>query len=238
MVGCQRCGASLEVPLDLAATTVRCSYCGHTTSLPADVMNARRQERMARMAATTPEVTPPPPPPSNVWMVWVASAVGMTIAFGVVVPILTRTTTTDPPTTTTTTTTTPAPVAIPKPIASDAKSTGQTRTTELMKQLYDKGCKNVVMPPERAQGDTKLDTKLVAGTCVRVLVVTGSAENKLTLAMKNPFGEELKTPAASSEVDFMYCPKQSGPHPTHITATTEDFYTVAAVECPKSLAGK
>ncbi len=234
MIGCQRCGAGLEVPLDLAATMLRCNYCGHTTPLPADVMNARRQERMSRMAATTPQVSPQPAS-SNIWIFFVAVPAVLTIAAIVVIPLILASTTT----TTTTTTTAPAPTApvvTAKPIASDAKSTGQTRTTELMKQLYDKGCKNVIMPPERAQGDTKLDTKFVANnTCVRVLAVTGVAENKLTLSMKNPFGEELKTPTASGEVDFTYCPKQSGPHPTHITATTEDFYTVAAVECPKSL---
>jgi hypothetical protein len=238
MVGCQRCGAGLEVPLDLAATTVRCNYCGHTTPIPAEMMNARRQERMARMAATTPQVNPPPPS-SNLWMVWVALPVGLAIAIGVLVPILAATGSATT-TTTMTTFTPPKPAPTPNPNASDAKSHGQTRTTELMKQLYDKGCKNVIMPPERARGDTKLDTKLVANnaTCVRVLVVTGSADNKLTLTMKTPFGEELKTPPASGEVDFTYCPKQSGPHPTHITATTEEFYMVAAVECPKSLAGQ
>src|SRR5439155_3238974 len=105
-----------------------------------------------------------------------------------------------------------------------------------MKQLYGKGCTNVIMPPAQVQGDRTLDTKFVQnGTCVRVLVVTGSTENKLTLTMKNPFGEDLPTPVAGTEIDFTYCPKQSGPHPTHIDATTDDFYTVAAVECPKGV---
>jgi hypothetical protein len=236
MIACQRCGASLEIPLDLAATTVRCNYCGDQTQLPNDVLSARRQERMSRMAATAPAVTPKP----SSGFPWIVIAVCAVVFIGVVgsiiAAVVTSVAVTEPITVSgpvIVTPPTPMPIPTPKPIASDAKSTGATRTTERMKQLYDKGCKNVIMPPEQAQGDTKLNAKFVAdGTCVRMLAITGSAENKLTLTMKTPFGEDVKTPTASNEVDFSFCPKQSGPYPTNVTTTNADFYTVAAVECP------
>jgi hypothetical protein len=237
MIACQHCGASLEIPLDLAAMAVRCHYCGEQTQLPNDVLQARRQERMSRMAATAPAVVPKLSSPSTGGIL-VAVVIGVSVLGSLVAIVLSIVMRDDSPTPVTiphpVIVTPPIPV-IPtaKPIASDAKSIGATRTTERMKQLYDKGCKNVIMPPEQTQGDMKLSAKFVAnGTCVRMLVITGSAENKLTLTMKTPFGEEVKTPAASNELDFSFCPKQSGPYPTNVTTTNDDFYTVAAVECP------
>src|SRR5260370_4324108 len=129
MSGCQQCGAALEVPLDLAATTVRCHYCGQTTSLPADVMNARRQERMARMAATTPHVQPRRV--STAWIGWMVGGVVLsTLVVGVIAVLGTAATVTTTPITVTPPAE-PTPTAAPKPIASDAKSTGATRATEL-----------------------------------------------------------------------------------------------------------
>lgn len=237
MIACRRCGASLEIPLDLDATTVRCTYCGDTTQLPNDVMHARRQERMARMAATAPAQQPKSEPKadSNMWIVYVI--VG-TIGLVVAITILQLVSKSDPPPPQQPVTQAPLPlpIATAAPIASDPKSTGQTRMTERMKQLYALGCKNVIMPPEQAQGDMKLDTKFTTGTtCVRVLAITGSATNKLTVTFKTPFGEDIPSPPANTEVEFTYCPKQSGPHPGHVTATTADFYTIAAVECPASV---
>lgn len=240
MIACKRCGAQLEVPLDLAATTVRCSYCGNTMPLPQDVMSARKQERMARMAATAPAVQTKSTGTSAGTSIGIVVAIVGLLVLGFIggiiflIVAIAGAEKPEPGVATTPAVVDSTPAAIAKPIASDAQSTGQMRTTALMKQLYDKGCTNVIMPPEQAQGDKKLDTKFVQnGTCVRVLVITGSTDNKLTLAMKNPFGEDLPTPAPNTEIDFTYCPKQSGPHPTTITATNDDFYTVAAVECPK-----
>jgi hypothetical protein len=235
MLPCKRCGASLEIPLDLAAMTVRCNYCGETTALPNDVLNARRQERMARMAATAPAVQPKvEPKESYMWIVWVlVGTIGLMVAITVLELVSKKA---SPPPEQQTPIAQPLPAPTPKPIASDAKSTGQVRMTERMKQLYDLGCKNVIMPPEQAQGAMKLDTKFAAkGTCVRILVTTGSADNTMHLTLKTPFGEDIQTPPASREVEFNYCPTQSGPYPAHITPKNEDYFTIAAVECPKSV---
>jgi len=137
---------------------------------------------------------------------------------------------------------TPTPTVaapVPAPRASDSKSTGEARTTVVMKQLYDKGCKNVIMAPVQSSGEKTLKAAFVLnGTCVRVLAITGVPDNALTLTMKTPFGETIPTPEAGNEVDFTYCPKTPGPHPMSIVPATDDFYTVAAVECPASLSKK
>src|SRR5258708_27723685 len=143
MIACQRCGASLEIPLDLAALTVRCNYCGDQTQLPNDVLQARRQERMSRMAATAPAATPKP----SSGFPWIAIAISgvvfLAIAGSIIAVVVASAVAIEPVTVSgpvIVTPPTPIPIPTPKPIASDAKSVGATRATERMKQLYDKGC--------------------------------------------------------------------------------------------------
>ena len=134
---------------------------------------------------------------------------------------------------------TPQPTVAPRAIASDSKSTGEDKTTAEMKDLYAKGCKSVTMAPKQMQGERTLKTNfVVGGPCIRLLANTGVSDNKLTLTMKNPLGETIKTPEPATEIDFMFCPKIAGEHPMTITPATDDYFTLAAVDCPASVKPK
>lgn len=250
-LNCQRCGAALTVPVDLAAVVVRCQFCGEQTPLPQGLVSLRAQERQSelqRQAQAAARVSAEQTSRSvarNMWL-FVGLVLGLplvlTLGIFAFVFLMTKTvqesaTAVASPAMATPTPTIPEP--LPAPRASDAKSTGEDRTTVLMKELYGKGCKTVIMAPIQSSGEKTLKASFVVnGTCVRVLAVTGVADNELTLTMKTPFGETIATPEAGNEVDFTYCPKTAGPHPMSIEPSTDDFYTVAAVECPASLSKK
>jgi hypothetical protein len=250
---CQRCGATLTIPSDLAAVTAHCPFCGDQTPLPDSMLAARHQERQllveAQIAATTQQQAAAMQDQRTrsisrlvLWIVGL-SVVGPIILTAIIegfvyfamkspavqVPMAAKADLESVPAL-------PRP---PPPPPDDPKSTGEERMTALMKAADAAGCKTVILPPTRDQGDQTLDTKFVVnGTCVRALVTTGMPDNKLTLTMKTPFGETIKTPEASTEIDFIYCPKKAGPHPTSISPTTDGYYTVAALECPASVANK
>jgi len=250
-LSCQRCGAALAVPADLSEIVVRCQFCGEQTPLPNALLALRAQERQlylqqqaqaqARASAeqTTKSVA------RSMWL-FVGLILGvplvLTLGIFIFIFVMAKTVQDTSAATAATALAIPVPTDIappPAPRASDAKSTGEDRTTVLMKQFYDKGCKTVIMAPIQSSGESSLKASFVVnGTCVRVLAITGVADNKLTLTMKTPFGETIATPEASTEVDFTYCPKTPGPHPMSIVPATDDFYTVAAVECPASLSKK
>lgn len=241
---CQRCGAALSVPDDLAAVTARCQFCGDQTPLPAQLLSARAQERAARAQAVMQQ---------NVVAVQsqtqktVGRTIAIVVAASLAVPVvivaitffaISRATSSIPPVEINVPTPAVAETA-EKPPPDDPKSTGEERMTAMMKAADAAGCKTVIMPPDRAQGDRTLDTKFVVnGTCVRVMVATGMPDNKVTLGMKTPFGEPIKTPDPATEIDFIYCPKKDGPHPTSLSPATSGYYTVAALECPASVAAK
>ncbi len=249
---CRRCGATLTVPGDLAAVTAHCSFCGDQTPLPDGLLQARQQERQllveAQIAATAQQqaaaVQDQRTRGISRMVLWIVglSVVGPIVLTVIIegflyfavksaaeqLPVAVRTDV-EPPL---------APRPPPRP-PDDPRSTGEERMTAMMKIADGAGCKTVIMPPTRGQGDQTLDTKFVVnGTCVRAMVTTGMPDNKLSLTMKTPFGETIKTPESSTEIDFIYCPKKAGPHPTSISPATDGYYTVAALECPASIANK
>ncbi len=129
---------------------------------------------------------------------------------------------------------TPAPPTEPPrpPPSKDDRSSGMTRMTALMKAANGSGCKRVVMAPEVMQGGHELTWTAVTGSCVRFFATTGVADNAIEVELRTPFGERLETPAASTEIDFTQCPKNKGPHKLHIVPATDDYFTIAGVECP------
>ena len=242
---CHRCGAAADVPEDVTAVTAKCAFCGEQIPLPPDIL-ALRQERIE--ADQRERVVQTMSAARNAvgkaargvfWTVMLTTVVPITLAIvgGIVVAIV-KAVNASPSDSSSGTNVASSPPAIPvaTPPATDPVSTGETHATEVVKALYSHGCKNIVLPPQRMQGDQTLQTKFVVnGTCVRVIAVTGVRANRLTLAMKTPFGEAIQTPPPSSEMDFTYCPKTEGPHPTEITPATDAYYTVAALECPPHL---
>lgn len=252
-LACRRCGASLKVPDDLSIVVVTCQFCGESTPLPSDLVAIRQaQHRAVTMQhAQQQAVAQHQEQQKQVvrgigWMLFLFIGVPILLVVGIVVFVIwiVHDATKDMQTSSTpipheVVRPPPPPPPTPKPIATDSKSTGEDKTTAEMKSLYGRGCKNVLMAPKQIQGAKTLNTKFVVGpTCIRVLANTGAPGNSLTLTMKTPLGENVKTPDPGSEIDFTFCPKMEGEHPMTITPSTDDFYTLAAVDCPASLKGK
>lgn len=247
-LACRRCGASLKVPDDLSAIVVTCQFCGESTPLPNELLAIRQAQHRAvtfqqaqQQAVRTSQEQQKQVVRGIGWMLFLFIGVPILMVVGIIVFIIwvVHDATKDIHASTTTHThevETPTPTVAPRAIASDSKSTGEDRTTAQMKDLYAKGCKTVVMAPKQIQGERTLKTSFVTGgPCVRILANTGVADNKLTLTMKNPLGEAIKTPDPATEVDFTFCPKIAGEHPMTISPATDDFYTLAAVDCPAGL---
>ncbi len=251
---CHSCGAALAVPDDVDAVVARCEFCGEETTLPPEILEARAEQRRERLeresrelALETAETTRRSASRAMGILVVLVIAVPLLITGAVLAVVYLAA----PAPTTAAAAAAPktrggGPAATSKAVeeakaarASEVGALGEARMTARLKELYVKGCKDVLMPPQTTSGEQTLDTKFVLnGRCVRVLAISAGAGNTLTLEMKTPFGDKLATPPASAEVDFTYCPKTAGPHPTHIIPATSDDYTVAAVECPASLAKK
>lgn len=246
-LACRRCGASLKVPDELSAIVVTCQFCGESTPLPNDLLAVRQAQHraIAMQQAQQQAVRQNQEAQKQVvrgigWMLFLFIGVPILLVVGIVVFIIwvVHDATKNIQTASTPhAISTPAePTVAPRAIASDSKSTGADRTTVEMKDLYAKGCKTVTMAPKQLQGEHTLKTSFVTGgPCIRILANTGVADNKLTLTMKNPLGEAIKTPEPATELDFTFCPKIAGEHPMTISPATDDFFTLAAVDCPAGL---
>ncbi len=243
---CSRCGAVQNLPEDLSALATRCPFCGQENAIPAEQLRLRTEQERARSAKEEREreiaaSQQTQRTASRTILLVVTLVVALPVLGSIVFVVLASRapSTAVPPINITV----PSAVTVvpprPRP-PPDSRATGADQTTARMKNLYQLGCKNVVMPPAEAVGERTLKADFVVdGTCVRLLVITGAPDNTLSLAMKTPFGEKIDTPPPSTDIDFTYCPKTAGPHPTTITPAVEDApYTVAAVECPGSLSKK
>ena len=249
-LACRRCGASLKVPEALTAVVVTCQFCGESTPLPNDLLAVRQAQHRAvtMQQAQQQAVRQNQEAQKQVvrgigWMLFLFIGVPILLVVGIAIFIIwvvhDATKNIQHTTTTPHEISTPTPTVAPRAIASDSKSTGEDKTTAEMKDLYAKGCKSVTMAPKQVQGEKTLKTNfVVGGPCIRLLANTGVPDNKLTLTMQNPLGETIKTPEPTTEIDFMFCPKIAGEHPMTITPATDDYFTLAAVDCPASVKPK
>lgn len=225
---CAHCGAALSIPDEKDAVEASCSFCGQATTLPKDILSLRAGKNAPAGG----------PSNSGVVLVVAGAAVALLVLTGVAVALLrsephrAQAPVIQPPAPTPVTPSA-APSTPTVAQATDRRANGEARANEILTRLNASGCKEVILPPTQSAGEQTVETKFVMnGKCVTVLAVTGVAKNALTLKMKSPLGDVIQTPPAAPEVEFSICPKMRGPHPTTIIPTTEDPYTVAAIECP------
>lgn len=246
-LACRRCGAALTVPDDLWVSHVKCQFCGDATALPPELVAVRQAQQRAvtmhqaqQQAVAQHQETQKQVARGIGVMLFVFIGGPILLVIGIIVFVLWiihdatkgMHTSSSTPVTHEDHTVAPPPPPPPRTIPTDSKSTGEDRTTAELKDLQKKGC-TVIAPPKQAQGERSMQTKFVVGAkCVRVLANTGVADNKLTLTLKNPLGEKIKTPDPTTELDFTFCPKMSGEHPMTLSPATEDYFTLAAMECP------
>ncbi|AKU97040.1 hypothetical protein AKJ09_03704 [Labilithrix luteola] len=204
-----------------------CSFCGQATTLPKDILALRARKN-----------TPGGAPSNNGVVLMVAgAAVALLALTGVAIALMKNEPHETPPVIQPPTPVPAATSAVPStpkvPSLTDRRANGEARANEILRRLNANGCKEVILAPTQSAGEQTVETKFVMnGTCVTVIAVTGVEKNALTLKMKSPLGDVIPTPPPAPEVEFSICPKMRGPHPTTIVPTTEDPYTVAAIECP------
>jgi hypothetical protein len=131
----------------------------------------------------------------------------------------------------------PAPPPVPEvPTAMPPVLFDRSGTSFVLNQvgrLTNLGCKKVLLPSSTVTGTQDIETKLIANKgCVHIIAATGDVGNPLDLYMQTPSRKEIETPENSREIDFVYCPKNTGKYPLRVVALDSDMYTVAAIECP------
>lgn len=229
---CGHCGAALDIPDEENALDVRCGFCGKSTPLPREVLDVRFRRRGDTTVA---------PPPRNgapfLALGAVVAGIGATVVALMALGTTGRDVSTAPPVLSAMPVEAPPVVPAPSlpPTTVKRPNAGAAEVNVRMETLHAAGCKDVILPPSETEGDQTLDTKFIMnGRCVTVLAMSGDPRNRLKLSMKTPLGAPITTPEASDKVEFSYCPKMAGAHPTTIVPSTDGPYTVSAIECPKN----
>jgi hypothetical protein len=122
------------------------------------------------------------------------------------------------------------------PRTDDPNYTGQAYVAARMKALYAAGCTHVVHPAEVIETGIKWTPNLSeskTANCLHLLAATGAPGNTLTLSMQTPFGEQVRVPPPGNAIDFLFCGTSGGPHPITVMPAADDYYTFAAVDCPR-----
>jgi hypothetical protein len=117
----------------------------------------------------------------------------------------------------------------------DDATTGQKRMAALLKELHSGGCTHVVSSPSVVQGPVSYTlTSVKGGQCYNFFAVSSYPDVKFTFSLQSPLGERLPVPSPSHEARLIYCPRVSGKHELRVETSTQDHYTVAALDCPRN----
>jgi hypothetical protein len=212
--------------------TINCQYCDESFTIPRSIRDA--QERSLRWLRNTSGSG------ANIGaLVVVLTIVGVLITAAAALigsrntAVFVQTPHQDPPQPDPPRAEPPPSVPVPVTIPGEPMPDGEARVKELMATYERAGCGPVLLAATRIVGGRDIDAKFVAnGPCVRLLAASGAGD-QLELSMKTPKGRPVSTPGPASEVDFVYCAKQTGLHPANIRSNAEHPFTVASIECPR-----
>jgi hypothetical protein len=115
----------------------------------------------------------------------------------------------------------------------DPSHNGEQRVRAELAKLRDAGCYEVLLPPQTVWGGQLLTAEL-DGTGCTVLVAASDSDNPVTVSLRTPFGEQAQALDPATLVRLVYCAKTKGPHPIEVKPTTDGYFTMAGLECPKS----
>jgi hypothetical protein len=119
----------------------------------------------------------------------------------------------------------------------DPAKNGLSRAQQRLSVLEKSGCKRVIMPPKPVTGNRSLTATMEPGAFCTVLVASaGSDQNKLAVKMTSPMGEVVGAPAPGGDIELAHCAKVAGDHAVAVTPSNLDYYTLAAMECPRKVA--
>lgn len=122
------------------------------------------------------------------------------------------------------------------PKLNDPSYTGQAYVAGRMKALHAAGCTHIVNPAEQldvAAEWTPTFSDSPNANCLHIVAATGAPDNALTITVQTPFGEQVSVPPPGNAIDFRYCATTGGPHPITVKPAADDYYTFAAVDCPR-----
>ncbi len=118
----------------------------------------------------------------------------------------------------------------------DPAKNGLERVQHRLAALEKDGCRRVIMPPKALAGPQNLTAKMTPGAFCTVLVAAaGATSNTLTVSMTSPMGEVVKRLSAS-ELELAHCSTIAGDHRVDVAPESLDYFTVAAMECPRAVA--
>jgi hypothetical protein len=121
----------------------------------------------------------------------------------------------------------------------DPEKNGSSAVSARMKALRDAGCSRVLLAPERLSGPRSLTSTMEPGRFCAVLVAaTGVPGAKLGLRVASPIGEKLADVPPAPIVESVLCAKMAGPHKLELSPTTQHYYTLAGIDCPRKIAEK
>ncbi len=122
------------------------------------------------------------------------------------------------------------------PRPTDDKSTGAAAVAARMKQLYKQGCTHIVDEAQRYDSQITFTpdmAKSKTANCLHMVAATGIQGNTLTMTMTTPFGENVAVPPPGNFIDFLFCGETGGKHPVTITPAANEYFTFAAIDCPR-----
>jgi hypothetical protein len=115
----------------------------------------------------------------------------------------------------------------------DPARNGWERVQAELASLREVGCDEVLLAPQTVAGAQQLTAEL-DGTRCTALVMAGDADNPVTVELRTPFGERAQAPAAATLVRLVHCAATKGPHAVDVRPTTDGYFTLAGLACPKA----
>lgn len=209
---CTQCGASLQLPGDPTAKSVRCSFCHHTNLLPERVVRETSSRGYGEPEGT--EV-----PPKALALVLVAALVVAIGSIGAAVLFAGPS------------------VGIHTGVRSDPddpSTTGEARAQQIVADLKTQGC-HQLLPATVHQGRRELgiSSNQTSGfTCDRYVAVSAYEDVKLEISVKRPDGTMTKVPPPSNELQLELCRKSIGQYWVRVESSTSDHFTFAQLSCP------
>jgi hypothetical protein len=119
----------------------------------------------------------------------------------------------------------------------DPAKNGLVKARKRLSALEKSGCKRVIMPPQPVTGNRSLTATMEPGRFCTVLVASaGAAENLLEVKMTSPMGEVVGSPRPAHDLTLAYCAQVAGDHAVSVAPASHDYYTLAAMDCPRKVA--
>ncbi len=225
VLSCVRCGSALELPADPRLVHIDCPGCGTDNVLPQALIEARRgqhelelQEQAAARAHREREAAQ-----RSRTRLLVIGALGAVLLLGALAAVVVWVVVRDR--------------ALQR-VAADPKQNGQESMLALLAGMTsERKCDRILIQPRvhwRESGLASLD--MVDGAaCVHIVAISGDGSplrmtyDTGSVALRRPL------PPDGARLDYRLCASQTATHSFTITAVDEVPFSLAAIECPRTV---